>query len=73
MADMKCSYCGSLNGGHTSACSALDGEWDGDTGERRQVKHYLGERRRQVPLSNDEQLALDARRAGKTPPYGAVR
>lgn len=62
MSDTKCSYCGSLNGGHTMACSALDQEWDGDDGERRQVKRYLGERRQQVPLSDAEQKALDLRR-----------
>lgn len=62
MSDTKCSYCGSLNGGHTLACSAIDQEWDGDESERRQVKHYLGERRRQVPLSEAEQAHLDARR-----------
>ena len=65
MADTKCSYCGSLNGGHTLACSSLDQEWDGDEGERRQVKRYLGERRDQVPLSADEQARVDARREEK--------
>lgn len=62
MSDTKCSYCGSLNGGHTMACSSLDQEWDGDENERRQVKRYLGERRQQVALSADEQARLDARR-----------
>lgn len=52
MADTKCSYCGSLNGGHTLACSSLDQEWDGDEGERRQAKSLMGDRRRQVPVDN---------------------
>ena len=63
MSDMKCSYCGSLNGGHTMACASLNQEWDGDENERRQVKRYLGERRHQVPLSTEEQRQLDERRA----------
>lgn len=65
MSGTKCSYCGSLNGGHTLACSSLDREWDGDEGERRQVKHYLGERRHQVPLNDAEQRHVNEQRAAR--------
>ena len=50
MTDLKCSYCGSLNGGHTMACSAL--AQSADEGDP-DIKRY-GWSREQVPLTAEE-------------------
>jgi hypothetical protein len=44
--DTKCSYCGSLNGGHTLACSALAKDMrEGDAYLRK-----IGWSRKQIPV-----------------------
>ena len=63
-ADLKCSYCGSLNGGHTMACSAL--AQSADEGDP-DIKRY-GWSREQVPLTAEERARVDAHRASKPSP-----